>query len=639
MTDRQTDLADLRAMLAVIPAFDRGIWLRVGMAVHAETGGSEEGFALWDDWARSCTEKYEVSTQRKTWRAFRSGKGVTRGTLVHVAREHGYGGHVAGALFNGDKPPAAFNGRAATAPCSRQPGRVVARYDYFLSDGQLFGSKTRFDPKAFRWEKAGASRGQPCPPYALPRLLDHADEPVYVVEGEKDADLLNSLGLVAISIEVGHEAQAAQFLAGRICYVVPDNDKAGEKRAQTVLAAITGVVHSATLVRLPGLAEKGDVSDWLDAGHTVSDLVTLTESATLAEDAERLSVFTTFDEVKLSTEDEYLIDQIVPRRGIGVLYGMSGIGKTFLTLDMGLSVTRGVPFAGKFVTEQGAVIYVALEAPVGVKKRLVAYSVTHGANGGPFALLTYPLQLADTTSVDTLIQHLRDYARIKGHTIRLVVIDTLAKAMPKLEENAAKDAAVVWAALQRIQTATDGCVLAVHHPGKDKDRGLRGSSALFAGADFVIKVDGEKGNPIRIVSLEKNRDGEETIVGTYRLDAVDLGVTSRGKAVTSAIVVWVEGMREKRVKMSKQQQGILRHLDEMVAAGKGREETGSDLIPPGTKSVDYDELVQKCIDGHITDAATPRSARAVITKALGKLRERNIVGLHANRVWRANREA
>src|SRR5690606_4123203 len=55
------------------------------------------------------------------------------------------------------------------------------------------------------------------------------------------------------------------------------NDEPGRKHARKVAEALNGLARSVKVVELPGLAEKGDVSDWLDAGHTAEDLQELVE--------------------------------------------------------------------------------------------------------------------------------------------------------------------------------------------------------------------------------------------------------------------------------------------------------------------------------------------------------------------------
>ena len=186
----------------------------------------------------------------------------------------------------------------------------------------------------------------PTPPYGLCRLLEHADEVVYVDEGEKDADRLKREGLIAISVEAGHENTSAEHLAGRDVIILPDNDDAGEKRADKVRAAVQKVAASLRLVRLPGLRKGGDVSDWFDAGRTVSDLIEVAGEAAIAESNARVARgFTLFCDIDLRISDIDVIDGVLPQTGVGALYAASGLGKTFLALDMALSVGRGQPFA------------------------------------------------------------------------------------------------------------------------------------------------------------------------------------------------------------------------------------------------------------------------------------------------------
>ena len=169
----------------------------------------------------------------------------------------------------------------------------VAAYDY----GEA-GEKVRFKPKTFRWRYRvgnawynGKRPGTRCVPYGLARLLEHADESVFIVEGEKDADCLNAAGLVAVSIERGHEVEAAEHLAGRVVFIIPDNDEVGSNRARIVLEAVRGVAASARIVDLPGLNPKGDVTDWLDAGHSAAELITLTGEVPTAEADEAIAGF------------------------------------------------------------------------------------------------------------------------------------------------------------------------------------------------------------------------------------------------------------------------------------------------------------------------------------------------------------
>ncbi|MBK8176635.1 MAG: hypothetical protein IPK66_15620 [Rhodospirillales bacterium] len=168
--------------------------------------------------------------------------------------------------------------------------RIVATYDYRDETGAVLFQVVRYAPKTFRQRcpdgRGGWSwrvRGIRQVPYRLPELLGAAlDVPVFVVEGEKDADRLASLGLVATCNAGGAntwpEALTPAF-AGRTVCILPDNDAAGRNHAHKVAAALEGVADSIRIVGLPDLPPGGDVSDWLDGGGDAAALLALADSS------------------------------------------------------------------------------------------------------------------------------------------------------------------------------------------------------------------------------------------------------------------------------------------------------------------------------------------------------------------------
>src|SRR5262249_35962152 len=64
--------AQLRSALAIIPAIERDVWLRAGMALH--TSGWPNAFEIWDAWSRTCPEKYNEADQHRTWNGFRGSR-------------------------------------------------------------------------------------------------------------------------------------------------------------------------------------------------------------------------------------------------------------------------------------------------------------------------------------------------------------------------------------------------------------------------------------------------------------------------------------------------------------------------------------------------------------------------------------
>jgi len=119
--------------------------------------------------------------------------------------------------------------------------------------------------------------------YRLPDVLQAVADgrTIYVCEGEKDTDRLRSLGLCATTNPMGAgkwRPQYTECLCGADIVILPDNDAPGMKHAEQVARSLHGVADRVRVLLLPELPEKGDVSDWLDAGGTIEDLQALADN-------------------------------------------------------------------------------------------------------------------------------------------------------------------------------------------------------------------------------------------------------------------------------------------------------------------------------------------------------------------------
>ncbi len=166
---------------------------------------------------------------------------------------------------------------------AKKEGKPEARhYDYRDANGSLLYRVTRFPDKQFRqsqpdgkggwiWNLDGVTRV----PYRLPELSQA--NLVMIAEGEKDADTLAGLHLgkypalegrkVAATTNSGGagkwEPRFGELLRGKDILVFEDNDEPGRRHAQAVLASVSQYARTAKLIRLPGLSEHDDVSDWM----------------------------------------------------------------------------------------------------------------------------------------------------------------------------------------------------------------------------------------------------------------------------------------------------------------------------------------------------------------------------------------
>lgn len=187
-------------------------------------------------------------------------------------------------------------------PCTKRDGhRHVATYRYTDPAGTVVFGVARCDRKDFfQWRpdptsKSGRKWSRTLPDgtkagagllYRLPEVLANLNQPdrmasknVFVVEGEKDADRLWSLGQPATCCAEGAgkwTPHHAEWLKGADVIVVADRDEAGWKHAETVVASLVDLARSVEVVRAADGAGK-DVSDHLDAGLKLVDLVTVAE--------------------------------------------------------------------------------------------------------------------------------------------------------------------------------------------------------------------------------------------------------------------------------------------------------------------------------------------------------------------------
>jgi putative DNA primase/helicase len=158
----------------------------------------------------------------------------------------------------------------------------VKTYDYCDEKGELIFQVVRMEPKSFRqrrpkpgggwdWSVKGVRKVV----YRLPELLANPERAVIIVEGEKDVDNLLGLNVLATCSAGGAgkwSEEHTEPLRGRRVFIIPDNDGPGRKHAEDVAKSLAGITKQVKIIELPNLPEKGDVSDWIAGGSTISQL-------------------------------------------------------------------------------------------------------------------------------------------------------------------------------------------------------------------------------------------------------------------------------------------------------------------------------------------------------------------------------
>jgi hypothetical protein len=340
-----------------------------------------------------------------------------------------------------------------------------------------------------------------------------------------------------------------------------------------------------------------------------------------------------FEDIKPALDTMDFVQGVLVEGGSAVVYGESNAGKTFWITDLALHVAAGMPWCDRRV-EQGGVVYCALEGGVGFRNRVSAWRGFHGLEDAriPFVAIPTGLNLLDPDA-DTprLIEAIKAASEHMGQPVKLVVIDTLARAFAGGNENASEDMGLLVRNMDQIRSETGACVLFVHHSGKDQAKGARGHSSLRAALDTEIEVRAEDGSDLKAATVVKQREMKKGDVFAFRLEAVVLGQNRHGEDVTTCLVQSMDaaGIAPKAARLPPDAQDALRVLNDVIAEIG---EPGFPGVPPGIRSVPVqwwsDRYKARCKLG-----ATADTKKHAFTRAASTLQKTAKISTDGSRVW------
>jgi hypothetical protein len=231
------------------------------------------------------------------------------------------------------------------------------------------------------------------------------------------------------------------------------------------------------------------------------------------------------DEIASQPAGAYLIKGMLQRGSHAVLYGPPGVGKTFNAMDIAYHVASGLPWNDRRV-HQGVVLYLAYEGVGGIAKRAAALASRYEDMKVPFYVVPADYNLRDAAGRKALGE---DLTQLPSKPV-LIVVDTLARAMKGGDENSAQDMGALNDAMSALIEATGACVLLIHHSGKNKGAGARGSSALLGAIDTELEVAD------RQIISRKQRDVELASPIGFNLVPVLIGIDADGDEAMSCYV-------------------------------------------------------------------------------------------------------
>jgi putative DNA primase/helicase len=329
-------------------------------------------------------------------------------------------------------------------------------------------------------------------------------EKVFLVEGFADAaTIVEETGCRAyIAYSGANMVKIAQFIKDSVStkpnyeiIVVADNDDhgKGQEFAQKAADSI-----NARLIIPP---EQGDINDYRLNGGDVSALLN-----TIDEKVSQWLI--TGDEFcSQPAPIQWLIKGWLQREATCMIHGASGSGKTFLVLDMALTVSSGLPEWNGHRVTKGNVVYLAGEGHHGLKSRIAGWKQSKNVDTlGDFYVSRTGLDL-DTPEG---LSHTFNAIKATGKKPDLIIVDTLHRFLQG-DENSAQDAKPMLDSCMALIHEFRCSVLFVHHTGvsaEAKDR-ARGSSAYKAALENEINVQAEeRGKKPMEVKPMKAKDSE-----------------------------------------------------------------------------------------------------------------------------------
>lgn len=191
-----------------------------------------------------------------------------------------------------------------------------------------------------------------------------------------------------------------------------------------------------------------------------------------------------------------------------MLWGESGIGKSFLAVDLSCAVATGQPWLGRQTT-QTRVCYIAAEGHYTLRRRVQAWLLARGYDEarwrGRITDANFWTAVEGSPNLHEPKKLIERLTRaLDGVKPGLVIVDTLAAASLGIDEQTTEGMAPVVDSLYRIRDTFDATVLVLHHTGHTNTDRARGSSSLPAALDFSMGVRYPKDVEASRVGISKN---------------------------------------------------------------------------------------------------------------------------------------
>lgn len=266
-------------------------------------------------------------------------------------------------------------------------------------------------------------------------------------------------------------------------------------------------------------------------------------------DAEKIChLYQAVDESDLTDEHgPQLIKKILPRDDLTILAGQWGAGKTFMAINLAVCLSSGKPFFGHLVRERVGVLYVAGEGQgtIGARRRAAKLHLSIDAPL-PIKIIKNLPRIKNREQAMITARNLRAIAEEMGLRFGIqmgaVILDTVSTIFQIENENDNAEMTKFGLMMRDMGREMDMAPIALHHLGKDTDRGLRGASSFEGVANHMLTVLAPKNNATgevekRSINILKTRIGEAGPMSGFEFKSILIGRDEDGEDEYSCAII------------------------------------------------------------------------------------------------------
>jgi len=251
------------------------------------------------------------------------------------------------------------------------------------------------------------------------------------------------------------------------------------------------------------------------------------------------------------------------------------------------------------------------------------------------------LNLEDVADLTASLAQARARFDERGIELGVIVLDTLSRVIPGVDENSSTDMSSAYTVLENLTRETGALVLVVAHFGKaGAEKGIRGWSGMDANSDATITVErNEEDRELRLITFAKVKNGVDGGQLAFRLEQVDLGIIDDdGDPLVSCVPVYqpMEATaRPKRVKaLSNPEKVVLAAIKHVTDNGSTHPLPANvEGAKPSTKAVTREDIRHRALDAGLAQGDKPGTVRMRFSRAIEGLSAAQKIRVEGELIW------